>query len=85
MRSWGRIEGIVGAIPLALIMASIPRRISIDFASKEATIALDRGHNQAAIRPRSRGDRASIEDFSLAVFNGNCAPGIGRIVVLIPR
>ena len=73
MRSSERIEGIVGAIPLALIVASIPRQISIDFASKEAMIALDRGHDQVAIGPRSRGDRASIVDFSPAIFNGNRA------------
>ena len=51
---WGRFECVVGAIHLALIVASIPRRISIDLASKEATIALDRGHDQAAIGLRSR-------------------------------
>ena len=85
MRSWERIEDVVGAIPLALIVASIPRRISIDFASKEATIALDCGHDQAAIGPRSHGNRASIVGFLPTVFNGNRAPCIGRIVALIPR
>ena len=32
----------------------------LDFASKEAMIALDRGHDHAAIRPRSRRDRTRI-------------------------
>ena len=54
----------------------------LDFTSKEATIALDHGHNKAAIGPRSCGDRASIVDFSPAIFSWNRAP---CIVALIPR
>ena len=61
----------MGALPLDEFGAP---ELDINFASKEATIALDRGHDQAAIGPRSRGDRASIVAFSLAVFNWNRAP-----------
>ena len=56
--SWGRI-------PLALFVASIPQQIRFNFAYKEAMIALHHGHDQAAIGPRSRGDRASIVTFLL--------------------
>ena len=58
---------------------------SLDFSSKEATIVLDRGHDQAAIGPRSRGDRALIVDFSPAIFSWNRALCFGRVVALIPR
>ena len=71
MRSWARFEGVVEAIPSAFIVASISQQISGGFASKEATIGLDRGHDQAAIGPRLRGDRASIAEFSVVIFNGN--------------
>ena len=50
-------------------MASIPRLFGLDSASIGATIALGRGHDQPAIGPRSRGDRASILDISLAILN----------------
>ena len=61
--SFGRLRG-----------SQIGREFRFNFASKEATIALDRGHDQAAIGTRSRGDRASIVDVSLTVFSWNRAP-----------
>ena len=83
-RSWP-IDAVVGADCRGRGSDSLGwRRISqigsefpLNFASKEATIALDRGprsslivgHDQAAIRPRSHGDRALIMDFSPAVFS----------------
>ena len=49
MRSWGGIDGHDGCDDRGL-----------DFASNEAMIALDRGHDRAAIGPRSRRDRVLI-------------------------
>ena len=60
--SFGRLRG-----------SRIGREFRFNFASKEATIALDSCHDQAAIGPRTRGDRASIVDGSLAIFSWNGA------------
>ena len=46
MRSWGGIDGHDRCSDRGL-----------DFASKKAMIALDRGHDRAAIRPQSRLDQ----------------------------
>ena len=65
--SWGRFQ-------LSSVVDSNLQWIGFNFASKEATIALDPGHDQAAIGPRSRGNRASIVDVSLAIFSWKRAP-----------
>ena len=64
----------MGAISLGDFVAP---ELAVNFASislEKTTIALDRGHDQAAISPQSRGDRVSIVAFSLAVFNWNLVP-----------
>ena len=52
MRSWGRIEGVVGAILLGGVMASVLRWIPLQFCFKRSH---DRTwcHDQATIGPRS--------------------------------
>ena len=52
----------------------IRREFCLIFAPIDATIALDRGHDQAVIRPRSCGFRASIVASSRASFVQNHAP-----------
>ena len=59
---------VVGAILLGGVVVQSRDEFRFNFASKEGTIAIDRGHNQAAIGPRSRGDQASIVEFSPAIF-----------------
>ena len=62
-RSWERFDGVVGAIPLGRIVASILRRIGPDLAVNWPQISLKRSrshHDGATIALRSAHDRVLI-------------------------
>ena len=56
-RSWGLINGVVGSVPWASIVAVIPRQFLLDLVVDLASISLQNGHDWAMIGPRSCHDR----------------------------
>ena len=68
-RSWGLINGVVGAVPWALIVALIPRHFLPDLVVDLASISIQMTHDWATIRPRSGHDRASIVVLDLRRFS----------------
>ena len=51
-RSWGLINGIVGGVPWASIVALIPRQFLPGLVVDLASILLQNGHDWATIEPR---------------------------------
>ena len=85
MQSWEQIAGVVGAIPLGGVVApKLAVNSPLISLQKKPKSRLIVSHDQVAIRPRSRGDRASIVDFLPAFFNWNRVPCVRRIAALIP-